>query len=170
MSTAHQNLSSYDAATLPRAEGLRIGIVVSDWNVRVTGALLEGAVALLTAQGIAAKDLIIRRVPGSFELAFAAQLLAEHTDVEAILCLGCIIQGETRHFDFVAQGVTQGIGRVSLDYHLPVIFGVLTTETLEQALERSGGRHGNKGTEAAVTALRMIDLQRSLEVDQQAGR
>jgi 6,7-dimethyl-8-ribityllumazine synthase len=166
MSTANHNLSTFDALTLPDASGMRIGIVVSEWNSAITNALLEGAIQLLRQAGIHDSDLMVHKVPGSFELPFGAQLFAEHTDMDAIICLGCVIQGETRHFDFVCQGVTEGVMRVSLDYHLPVIFGLLTTNTLEQALDRAGGKHGNKGTEAAVTALKMIVLQRSLAGDE----
>lgn len=166
MSTANHNLSTFDALTLPDASGMRIGIVVSEWNSGITNALLEGAIQLLRQAGIHDSDLMVYKVPGSFELPFGAQLFAEHTDMDAIICLGCVIQGETRHFDFVCQGVTEGVMRVSLDYHLPVIFGLLTTNTLEQALDRAGGKHGNKGTEAAVTALKMIVLQRSLAGDE----
>ncbi|MBE0642390.1 MAG: 6,7-dimethyl-8-ribityllumazine synthase [Bacteroidales bacterium] len=162
MSTAHHNLSSFDSHALPSAKGMKAGIVVSEWNSGVTHALLEGALVFLQQHGVEEQDLVVTKVPGSFELPFGAQLLAEHSEVEAIICLGCVIQGETRHFDFVSQGVTEGVMRVSLDYHLPVIFGVLTTDTEAQALDRAGGRYGNKGTEAAVTAIRMIAFQRLL--------
>lgn len=144
---------------------MRIGIVVSEWNEKITAELLEGCRETLTLHQVQQEDILVKLVPGSFELPFGAQLLAENTDVDAIICLGCVIQGETRHFDFVCQGVTQGISQVSLDYSLPVIFGVLTTDTLEQAMDRAGGKHGNKGIEAAITALKMIELQWAMESD-----
>lgn len=147
---------------------MRIGIVVSEWNEKVTGALAQGCIDTLKENGVEEEDLILRYVPGSFELPLGAQLLAENTDVDAVVCLGCVIQGETRHFDFVCQGVTEGVSRVSLDYSLPVIFGVLTTNDLQQAVDRAGGKHGNKGIEAAVTALKMIALQRELEITSEA--
>jgi 6,7-dimethyl-8-ribityllumazine synthase len=109
------------------------------------------------------EDIIVKHVPGSFELTLGAQLLAENTNVDAVICLGCVIQGETRHFDFICNSVTHGITEHNINYNMPFIFGVLTTGTQEQALERAGGKHGNKGDEAAITALKMIALQKELE-------
>lgn len=157
------NLSEYDPDSVPGADEMRFGIVVSDWNKEVTWSLLEGAVRTLKKHGASEADIVVRHVPGSFELTIGAQMLAESDDLDAVICLGCVIQGETPHFTFICQGVTQGIVQLNLDYNIPFIFGVLTTNTLEQARERSGGIHGNKGDEAAVTAIRMAALQRELE-------
>ena len=121
--------------------------------------MLEGATSTLLEHGVKKQNIIIEWVPGSFELPLAAQLLVDRTDVDAVICLGCVIQGETRHFDFICSAVSEGIMDVNLTYTLPVIFGVLTTNTQEQALERAGGKHGNKGVESAVAALKMMHLQ-----------
>ena len=158
MSTKNKNLSSYDASSIPGAKGLKIGIAVSSWNDEVTGALYKGAVDTLLDHGIDAEDIHTYKVPGSFELPLGAKWLLDRFDIDAVICLGCVIQGETRHFDFICQGVTQGIMDLNLRYSKPVIFGLLTTENQEQALDRAGGKYGNKGTEAAVTALQMLEL------------
>lgn len=159
MATTLKNLSSYDPATVPDASGLKVGIVVSEWNEQVTAALLEGAVNTLKNHGTLGDNIKIMTVPGSFELPFGARVIAEKHDLDAVICLGCVIQGETRHFDYICQGVTHGITELNLDYDIPFIFGILTTNTLEQALDRSGGKHGNKGDEAAVTAIKMATLK-----------
>mgnify|MGYP000132612584 CR=1 FL=1 len=158
MSTKNQNLSAYNPADLPSAKGLKIGIVVAEWNEKVTGSLARGAKDLLEQQGIDQDDLIEIMVPGSFELPSGAQAILEKHSPDAVIILGCVIQGETRHFDFICQGVTKGVMDLSIQYKTPVIFGLLTTETMEQALARSGGDHGNKGIEAAVTALKMTSV------------
>lgn len=157
------NLSDYNPGSVPDAGKMRFGIVVSDWNYEVTSALLEGAVKTLKKHGTADNNIVIKHVPGSFELTLGAQFLAEYDDLDAIICLGCVIQGETPHFTFICQGVTQGITQLNLEYNIPFIFGVLTTLNLEQAIERAGGIHGNKGDEAAVTAIKMAALQREIE-------
>lgn len=157
------NLSAYDPDTVPDAGKMRFGIVVADWNKDVTWALLNGAVNTLKKNGAAKKNIIIKHVPGSFELTMGAQFLAEYDDLDAIICLGCVIQGETPHFSYICQGVTHGITQLNLDYNIPFIFGVLTTDTYEQASERAGGIHGNKGDEAAVTAIKMAALQQEFE-------
>jgi len=162
MATAGKNLSSFNQEELPSARGMKIGIVVSDWNDEITHALLEGAIEALLALGAEKKDILVRHVPGSFELPLGAQFMAEYTDVDGVICLGCVIQGETRHFDYICSGVTQGITDLNLKYNIPFIFGVLTTLNEEQARERAGGKHGNKGVEAAVTAVRMIALQKEM--------
>jgi 6,7-dimethyl-8-ribityllumazine synthase len=161
MSTS--DFSHYDPATVPDAAKMRFGIVVSDWNREVTKSLLEAATNTLKKHGATDNNIVIRHVPGSFELTIGAQFLAEYDDLDAIICLGCIIQGETPHFNYICQGVTQGITQLNLEYNLPFIFGVLTTLNIEQALERAGGRYGNKGDEAAVTAIKMAALQREME-------
>jgi 6,7-dimethyl-8-ribityllumazine synthase len=142
---------------------MKFGIVVSEWNYDVTGALMRGAVETLKKHGVLEKDILIKHVPGSFELTLGGQFFAEYTDVDAIILLGCVIQGETRHFDFICQGVTKGATDLNIKYNLPVIFGLLTTQNQQQALDRAGGRLGNKGDEAAVTALKMVALQSSFE-------
>ena len=161
MSTS--DLSAYDPETVPDARKMRFGIVVADWNHEVTNALLDGATTTLKEHGATEKNIVVRHVPGSFELTLGAQFLAEYNDLDAVICLGCIIQGETPHFNYICQGVTHGITQLNLEYNIPFIFGVLTTLDLDQALERAGGRLGNKGDEAAITAIKMAALQREME-------
>jgi 6,7-dimethyl-8-ribityllumazine synthase len=140
-----------------------VAIVASKWNPEVLEALLEGAWRTLVAAGIPEKQVLVYRVPGSYELPTGAQFAVEgNPGIDAVICLGCVVQGETRHFEFINQAVAQGVKDVSLKYNLPVIFGVLTPDTNQQALDRAGGKYGNKGEEAAVAALEMIDLKRSL--------
>lgn len=158
MATIYQNLSSYDAESVPSGEGKRIGIVISEWNYPITGALLQGATSSLLKHGVVEEDIVIEHVPGSFELTFGAKKLSETNSFDAIITLGCVIQGDTPHFTYVCEGVTQGITDLNMKYNTPVIFGVLTTDTLEQAQDRAGGKHGNKGDEAAITALKMIAI------------
>jgi 6,7-dimethyl-8-ribityllumazine synthase len=146
---------------IPDANGMKFGIVVSEWNSEVTFAMKDAAVQTLLDNGAKEDDIIIRYVPGSFELTAGAQMMAEHTAVDAIICIGCVVRGETPHFDYICQGATIGLTQVSIDYKLPVIFGVLTTDNLQQALDRAGGKHGNKGVEAAVTAIKMAALKRN---------
>ena len=155
---ATKNLSQYNPENVPDALAMRFGIVVAEWNSEVTFALAEGAVNTLKKHGAATENIVIKYVPGTFELPLGAQYFAEHENVDAIIVLGCVIQGETRHFDFICQGVTQGIMDLNLKYNKPFIFGVLTTENQQQATDRAGGRLGNKGDEAAVTAIKMVDL------------
>lgn len=161
MATKHRNLSNQ--GRLPSAEDMRFGVVVSEWNEQVTDALLAGCVRTLKASGCADHNIQIRYVPGSFELPLGAQFFAEYTDVDAVIVLGCVIQGETKHFDYVCQGVTNGVTRVTIDWNMPVAFGVLTTENLQQALDRAGGKLGNKGEEAAATAIKMVKIQLEME-------
>jgi len=163
MATALKNLSDYDPQGIPDASQMRFGIVVSDWNHEITYAMRDAALDTLSTHGALPDNILVRHVPGSFELTLGAQLLAETDDFDAIICLGCVIQGETRHFDFICQGVTQGITQLNLTYKIPVVFGVLTTNTIQQARERAGGKHGNKGDEAAITAIKMIALKRDLD-------
>jgi 6,7-dimethyl-8-ribityllumazine synthase len=157
------NLSVYDHGSIPDASNMRFGIVVSDWNNKITWALLEGAVSTLKQHGTHTENIVIKHVPGSFELTLGAQFLAEYDDLDAVICLGCIIQGETPHFTYICQGVTQGITQLNMEYNIPFIFGVLTTDTDQQAADRAGGKHGNKGDEAAVTAIKMAALQSEME-------
>lgn len=157
-----KNLSDFDIKQFPDSEMMQIGIVVANWNEEITNALLDGALYTLQKHGVKKGNINIQRVPGSFELPQAASIMLSLLDFDAIICIGCIIQGETRHFEFIAQAVAKGITDVSIANDRPVVFGVLTTDTYEQAKERSGGKHGNKGDEAAMTALHMIDLTRKL--------
>lgn len=158
MATDLHNLSEYDSSYIPRGEGKKIAIVVSEWNSNITENLLQGAYDTLLKFGVSSQDISIQRVPGSFELTFGAKTLIEKIHPDALIMLGCVIQGETPHFTYVCQSVTQGATELNIKYDVPVIFGVLTTTTLEQAKDRAGGRHGNKGDEAAITALKMIAL------------
>jgi 6,7-dimethyl-8-ribityllumazine synthase len=158
-----KNLSAYDPEIVPDAGKMRFGIVVSDWNMEITWSLLEGAVKTLKRHGATDKNIVVKHVPGSFELTLGAQFLAEYDDLDAIICLGSVIQGDTPHFTYICQGITQGIIQLNMEYNLPFIFGVLTTLTQQQAVDRSGGKLGNKGDEAAVTAIKMAALQRETE-------
>ncbi len=153
------NLSEYDIHAIPDASQMRFGIVVSEWNNEITFALCQGAVDTLKKHGAKEENIEIHYVPGSFELPLAAQYLAEADEVDAIICLGCVIQGETRHFEFICQAVAEGITRVGLDWNSPIIFGVLTPDNWQQAKDRAGGKHGNKGDEAAITAIKMLALK-----------
>ncbi|KGN72220.1 6,7-dimethyl-8-ribityllumazine synthase [Porphyromonas gulae] len=160
MATAYHNLSDYDYESVPSGKGLRIGIAVAEWNRNITEALMKGAIATLLKHDVTEEDIIVQHVPGTFELTYASAYLAEQHEVDAVIAIGCVIRGDTPHFDYICQGVTQGITQLNVDGFVPVIFGVLTTETMLQAEERAGGKHGNKGTEAAVTALKMAGLRR----------
>jgi 6,7-dimethyl-8-ribityllumazine synthase len=162
MATALKNLSSYNIQEVPPAEGLKFGIVAAEWNHEITGALAQGAVETLIKHGVSEEDICVKYVPGTFELSLGAQFMAEYTEVDAIICIGSVIRGDTPHFEYICQGATQGITQVNLEYNIPVIFGVLTTDTLEQAQDRAGGKHGNKGVEAAVTAIKMAVLQEEM--------
>ena len=159
MASSLKNLSDHDPATIPDGSSLKIGIVVSEWNEEITAALLEGTLNTLIKHGVLKENIHIRTVPGSFELPYGARIVAEQFTPQAVVCLGCVIQGETRHFDFICQGVTKGITELNLDYDIPFIYGVLTTDNLQQAIDRAGGKFGNKGDEAAVTALKMAVLR-----------
>lgn len=163
MSTKNKNLSAYNPEEIPSAKKMKFGIVVSDWNDTVTHALLDGAYKTLTEHGAKEENILVKHVPGTFELTLGAQFMAEYADLDGVICLGCVIQGETRHFDFICQGVTHGITELNMNYNIPFIFGVLTTDNMEQAKDRAGGKHGNKGVEAAITAIKMAALQRDME-------
>ncbi len=154
MSSAHQHLSSLPD-NLPNAESLRFGIVVADWNREITHNLLHGAIEALQTSGAKEEFIHVIHVPGSFELTAGAALLLQKVEFDAVICLGCVIQGETKHFDFICQAVAGGLTELGIRYLKPVIFGVLTTDNLQQAEERSGGKHGNKGFEAGITAVQM---------------
>jgi 6,7-dimethyl-8-ribityllumazine synthase len=162
MASNLKNLSDYNKDNFHVNEDAVIGIVVSEWNDEITNALAEGAIATLLENGIKEENIIVKYVPGTYELALGAKYLFNYTFAEAVLCLGCVIQGETRHFDFICQASADAIARLNLETEMPVIFGVLTTDNQEQARDRSGGKHGNKGTEAAATALKMLSLEHEL--------
>lgn len=164
MATNLKNLSVFDRP-VPSAAEMSFGIVVAEWNHAITGALLDGAVASLRAAGCPEDKISVKWVPGTFELAMGAQYFAEYTNVDAVIVLGCVIQGDTRHFDFVCQGVTMGVQQMQLSWNMPIAFGVLTTNDQQQAIDRAGGRHGNKGDEAAATAIKMVALQREMEME-----
>lgn len=159
MSSAQKNLSDFSHMQVPDAKPYSFGIVVAEWNSEITGALLQGAIEGLQKYGAKESNIEVFPVPGSFELSAGAMLLAESGKYDAVITLGCVIQGETRHFDFICNAVANGVTEVSLKTGVPAIFGVLTTDNLEQAKDRSGGKHGNKGEEAAVTAIKMAELK-----------
>ena len=163
MASSLKNLSITEGTEVSSAKNMKFGIVVSEWNSEITNALLNGAVNTLLKYKAKKSDIIIKHVPGSFELTLGAQFLIEYKEVDAVICLGCVIQGETKHFDFICDAVSNGITKVNLDYNLPVIFGVLTTNNQQQAKDRSGGKNGNKGDEAAITAIKMVELKNSLQ-------
>ncbi|RZK49660.1 MAG: 6,7-dimethyl-8-ribityllumazine synthase [Pedobacter sp.] len=164
MATHLKNLSDFSHTEIPNAAGFKVGIVVAEWNAKITGALYDGAVNTLLKHGVIASDLETYAVPGSFELTAAAgMLLAQRNHLDAVICIGCVIQGDTKHFDFICDAVANGISNASLQYQKPVIFGVLTTNTEEQALDRAGGKHGNKGDEAAITAIKMIQFAKDIQ-------
>ncbi len=156
---ATTDLSKYDFDKVPSAKGMRVAIVVSEWNFNITGKLLQGAIDTLVKHGADKKDISVHTVPGSFELTSGGNIIAAAYDLDAVICIGCVIRGETPHFDYICQGVTQGITQLNLNYKIPFIYGVLTTENEQQALDRAGGKHGNKGDEAAVTAIKMVALR-----------
>lgn len=163
MATNLKNLSDYDPTLVPSAKGMKFGIVVSEWNQEITEALLNGAYNTLVKHGAKEENILVVRVPGSFELTHGARHLIKKTDVDAVICLGCVIKGDTPHFDYVCQGVTQGITQLNVKYKKPVIFGVLTTNDEQQAKDRAGGKLGNKGDEGAITAIKMVSLVKTLK-------
>ena len=162
MASALKNLSQYDDSQIPSANGKKYGIVVSDWNAQITHALYEGCFDTLIKHGCRAQDIHTIQVPGSFELPAGAKILMGNEKVDAVICLGCVIKGETKHNEYINQAVASGLANLSVWSNIPCIFGVLTPDTEEQALDRAGGKHGNKGIEAAVTAIRMSHLKKSL--------
>jgi 6,7-dimethyl-8-ribityllumazine synthase len=160
MSTAEHNLSDNSANGVADIATMRFGIVVSEWNPEVTEALLKGAYNTLIREGATPDQITVVHVPGSFELTFGAKIVSEKGNVDAVIALGCVVRGDTPHFDYVCQSVRQGITHLNLTKSIPVIFGLLTTDNMQQALDRAGGIYGNKGDEAAVTAIKMIHLNR----------
>jgi len=161
MATAGKNLSEYDKESLPNAEDFKFGIVVSEWNEDITENLCQGALEVFRENNVNQENIIRWDVPGSFELIYGCKKLQQtHPELDAIIAVGSVIQGETKHFDFVCEGVTQGIKDLNIQSDIPVIFCVLTDNTKQQAIDRSGGKHGNKGSEAAVVAIKMAQLRK----------
>ena len=161
MASNLKNLSDFSHIQVQDAKGLKFAIIVSQWNAQVTGALLNGALEGLEKHNALDSDIKVIEVPGSYELISGADIVLRNKDIDAVICLGCVIQGETRHFDFICDAVANGISNVAIKYNKPVIFGVLTTDNLQQALDRAGGKHGNKGEEAAITAIQMAHISRN---------
>ncbi len=156
MSSNAFQLSDSDMAPVPSGKGMRVGIVASEWNENITKALLNGAKETLISNGVDVKDVVVEIVPGSFELIFGCSQMVKKHDVDAVIAIGCVIRGDTPHFDYICQAVSSGISKLNVEENVPVIFGLLTTNSQEQAEERSGGILGNKGDEYAITALKMI--------------
>ncbi|ATA74699.1 6,7-dimethyl-8-ribityllumazine synthase [Capnocytophaga canis] len=158
MATENKNLSQYDKTKIPNVANYRFGIVTSEWNEQVTFGLKKGAIDTLKDCGALEENILCWEVPGSFELIYGSKKMIKTQRVDAIIAIGCVIQGETKHFDFVCQGVTQGIAQLNVSENIPVIFCVLTDNNMQQSLDRSGGKHGNKGVEAAIAAIKMVTL------------
>lgn len=163
MASEQKNLSVFEGSDIPNASDMKFGIVWAEWNHKTTNALMQGAYDTLIKHGAKAENIVTKTVPGAFELTLGAQYMAEMGQVDAIICIGCVIQGDTKHFDFICDAVAKGIMNLNLKYNKPFIFGVLTVNTQEQADDRTGGKHGNKGDEAAVTAIKMLGLKNSFE-------
>lgn len=162
MATAFHNLSDYNPESVPSAEAMRFGIVVSEWNSKVTGALMQGAVDTLKKHGCPAGHIEVFTVPGSFELVFGASQMVKSGRFDAVIAIGCVVRGDTPHFDYICEGTTEGLALLNKDFDVPVIYGLLTCNTMEQAEMRAGGALGNKGDECAVTAIKMVDYKRRL--------
>jgi 6,7-dimethyl-8-ribityllumazine synthase len=160
MATALRNLSEYDKDYVPNGADFKVGIVVSEWNDSITMNLLKGAKDALLENGVNEKNILIRFVPGAFELPLGAQFMCEFTDVDGVIAIGVVIQGETKHFDFVCDAATQGIKDVNLEFNTPVAFCLLTDNNIQQSMDRSGGKHGNKGIECAVACMKMIAMKK----------
>lgn len=160
MATENKNLSQYDKNTIPNAKDFRFGIVVSEWNDEITNGLFNGAKAALLDCGVLSENIIRWDVPGSFELIYGSKRMIETQKVDCVIAIGCVIKGETMHFEFVCDGVTQGVKDLNLKYDVPTIFCLLTDNSMQQSIDRSGGKHGNKGTEAAIAAIKMVDLNK----------
>ncbi|MBA4853979.1 6,7-dimethyl-8-ribityllumazine synthase [Emticicia sp. BO119] len=158
MSSAHKNLSVFSTTGLPDVSQKKFAIIVAEWNSEITEALFEGAYLTLLNNGAKEENIIRANVPGSFELSFGSQIFAQKADIDAVIAIGCVIQGETKHNDYINHAVAGGLTEVALKYNKPVIFGVLTPNNQQQALDRAGGIHGNKGDEAAITAIKMLGL------------
>ncbi len=156
---ATTNLSAYDKNTIPNAKNFRFGIVVSQWNSDITDNLYQGAIQALTENGVLLSNITTIYVPGSYELVYGCKHMIKNQKLDAVIAIGNVIQGETKHFDFVCNAVSQGIKDINLQYDIPTIFCVLTDDNKQQSIERSGGKHGNKGIECAIAAIKMADLK-----------
>jgi 6,7-dimethyl-8-ribityllumazine synthase len=163
MSSSSYNFQNMTDAPMPEASDMRIGIVVSEWNNNITEDLLAGAFETLKKYGVKEENIIVRSVPGSFELVFGCSQMIKYGNVDGVIAIGCIIRGDTPHFEYISGGATQGLIELNLKSDIPVVFGVLTTNNLQQAEERAGGMLGNKGDEYAITAIKMVDYARSLK-------
>ncbi|QQL48999.1 6,7-dimethyl-8-ribityllumazine synthase [Mucilaginibacter ginkgonis] len=165
MASRLKNLSDFSNTEIPSAAPYRFGIVTAEWNAEITNALYQGAYDSLVEHGASEDHIHSYPVPGSFELIAGADVLLNNiANLDAVICLGCVIQGETRHFDFICNAVANGLANVALKHNKPVIFGVLTTDNQQQAIDRAGGKHGNKGVEGAVTAIKMAHLAKSIKI------
>ena len=162
MASSLHNLSDYDVESVPSAQGVRFGIVVSEWNKEITGALLDGAYATLQKHGAREEDIEVLSVPGSFELVYGASRMVKSGRFDAVIAIGCVIRGDTPHFDYICEGATQGLADLNREGNIPVIYGLLTCNTMEQAEARCGGILGNKGDECAVTAIKMVAFGQKL--------
>ena len=163
MASELHNLSDYDPTQVPPGKGCRVAVVYAEWNSEITYALRDGAINTLIANGVESDDIETFSVPGSFELIYGSSRLVKSKKYDAVIAIGCVIRGDTPHFDYICEGVTAGLSQLNVTGDTPVIFGLITTNNLEQAQERSGGRLGNKGDECAVTALHMIRLHKETE-------
>jgi 6,7-dimethyl-8-ribityllumazine synthase len=157
MSTENSNLSNFDSSTVPSGDSLTIGLVVSKWNEKITESLFNGAYTTLTEFGVKANNIKRIDVPGSFELVFGSKKMIQ-SNVDVVIAIGCVIKGETEHFDYICQSVSKGIVDLNINFDTPVVFCVLTDNNIQQSVDRSGGKHGNKGVEAAITALKLANL------------
>ncbi|MBG6110671.1 6,7-dimethyl-8-ribityllumazine synthase [Flavobacterium sp. CG_9.10] len=167
MATVNKNLSDYDKNSIPNAKDFRFGIVVSEWNDSITEGLYKGAIEALLENQVPTQHIIRWNVPGSFELIYGSKKMLQTQNVDAVIAIGCVIQGQTKHFDFVCEGVTQGIKDLNVQTDIPVIFCVLTDNTMQQSIDRSGGIHGNKGTEAAIAAIKMAYIRQQSSLSHQ---
>lgn len=162
MATKNHNLSDYDISSMPDAKGMKMGIVVAEWNENITAALLDGAKETLVKNGVDLADITVMTVPGSFELVYGAAQMVK-TGVDAVIAIGCVIRGDTPHDRYICQGVTAGLAQLNATQEVPVIYGLITTLNMQQAEDRAGGKMGNKGDECAVTAIKMVDFKRKLQ-------
>ncbi len=162
MASALHNLSAYDENNIPNGDSFKFTIIVSEWNRDITNAMYEDCVKTLLKHGVLKENIKGHLVPGTYELPVAAKWALSKANLDAVICIGCVIKGETMHDEYICHAVAQGLQELSLEQQTPCIFGVITTNNLQQAIDRSGGIHGNKGTEAAVTALRMVDLKKTM--------
>lgn len=167
MATKDKNLSEYEKNTVPDAKNFRFGIVVSEWNEAITEGLCLGAIKGLLDNEVPSEHIIRWNVPGSFELIYGSKKMLQTQNVDAVIAIGSVIQGQTKHFDYVCEAVSQGIKDLNVDTDIPVIFCVLTDNNIQQAIDRSGGKHGNKGTEAAIAAIKMAYLRHQASFNHQ---